>query len=91
MTETGSLISVNHPFRTGKGLSGKSCRDEMKLAPDGEILVRATAAQHYYRDREMTPLAGGEGWFHTGDLGAVDEQEISTPRSAQERDRRPGG
>lgn len=76
MTETGSLISVNHPFRTGKGSIGKVLPGrEMKLAPDGEILVRGRGvAQHYYRDRAMTPLAEGEGWFHTGDLGTVDEQ-----------------
>ena len=41
LTETTSLISVNHPFRLGKGSIGKVLAGrEMKLAPDGEILVR---------------------------------------------------
>ena len=41
LTETTSLISVNHPFRLGKGSIGKVLPGrEVKLAEDGEILVR---------------------------------------------------
>jgi len=41
LTETTSLISVNHPFKVGKGSIGKVLAGrEVKLAPDGEILVR---------------------------------------------------
>src|SRR5579863_7759457 len=41
LTETTSLISVNHPFRLGKGSIGKILPGrEVKLADDGEILVR---------------------------------------------------
>ncbi len=41
LTETTSLVSVNHPFRLGKGSIGKILPGrEVKLASDGEILVR---------------------------------------------------
>jgi long-chain acyl-CoA synthetase len=76
LTETTSLISINHPFGLGKGSVGRVLRGrEVKLAPDGEILVRgASVAKGYYKGNEVKPVAGEEGWFHTGDLGAVDEQ-----------------
>jgi long-chain acyl-CoA synthetase len=76
LTETTSLISLNHPFRIGKGSIGKVLPGrEIKLAPDGEILVRGESiAKNYYQAREVKPVAGEEGWFHTGDVGALDEQ-----------------
>ncbi|PYV48955.1 MAG: AMP-binding protein, partial [Acidobacteria bacterium] len=41
LTETTSIISVNHPFKVGRGSIGKVLEGrEVKLAPDGEILVR---------------------------------------------------
>ncbi len=76
LTETTSLISLNHPFRLGKGSIGKILPGrEVKLAQDGEILVRgAGIAKSYYQGREIKPVSGEEGWFHTGDMGALDEQ-----------------
>ncbi len=51
LTETTSLISVNHPFRLGKGSIGKVLPGrEVKLAEDGEILVRGGGvASRYWR------------------------------------------
>jgi long-chain acyl-CoA synthetase len=76
LTETTSLISVNHPFKLGKGSVGKVLAGrEMKLDENGEILVRGGGiASAYWSGREMKPVAGEEGWYHTGDIGAVDEQ-----------------
>jgi long-chain acyl-CoA synthetase len=77
LTETSSLISLNHPFKVGRRSIGKVLPGrEMKLDPKtGEILVRGdNVAQHYWQGREMKPVLGEEGWFHTGDLGAVDEE-----------------
>lgn len=76
LTETTSLISVNHPFRLSRGSIGKALPGrELKLSGDGEILVRGeSVAATYWQGREMAPVAGEEGWFRTGDVGAVDAQ-----------------
>lgn len=76
LTETTSLISVNHPFKLGKGSVGKVLAGrEMKLDENGEILVRGGGiASAYWSGREMKPVAGEEGWYHTGDIGAIDAQ-----------------
>src|SRR5712672_1382294 len=50
LTETTSLISVNHPFRLGKGSIGKVLPGrEVKLADDGEILIRGGGVAAYWR------------------------------------------
>jgi long-chain acyl-CoA synthetase len=76
LTETTSLISLNHPFRSDKGSIGKLFPGmEMKLDPSGEILVRGeNIAAGYWSGRQRQPVVGEDGWFHTGDLGQVDEQ-----------------
>jgi long-chain acyl-CoA synthetase len=76
LTETSSLISLNHPFKVGRRSIGKVLPGrEMKLDPEsGEILVRgANVARQYWQGKEMKPVTSAEGWFSTGDLGAVDE------------------
>ena len=76
LTESTSLISVNHPFKLGRKSIGKVLPGrEMKLDESGEILVRGeNIAKAYWQGRELVPVAGDEGWFRTGDLGAIDEQ-----------------
>src|ERR1019366_7187597 len=76
LTETTSLISLNHPFHTSRGSIGKVLPGrEIKLADDGEILVRGSGvASGYWNGRELQPVAREEGWYRTGDLGALDEQ-----------------
>ncbi len=74
LTETTSLISLNHPFRTGKRSIGKVLEGrEMKLDRNGEILVRgANVAAGYWQGKELKPVLNEEGWFHTGDIGELD-------------------
>src|SRR5215471_10772475 len=74
LTETTSLISVNHPFRLGKGSIGKILPGrEVKLAPDGEILVRGGGVASGYWDSAGTHNVSDEqGWYRTGDVGALD-------------------
>jgi long-chain acyl-CoA synthetase len=75
LTETTSLISVNHPFKLGTGSIGKVLPGrELKLAEDGEILVRGGAVASAYQDASgRHDLTGDQGWYHTGDVGALDE------------------
>jgi len=73
LTETTSLISVNHPFRLGKGSIGKVLDGrEVKLAPDGEILVRGGGVASGYWNGK--PISGLDGWYRTGDIGELDAQ-----------------
>ena len=74
LTETTSLISLNHPFRIGQGSIGKPVAgNEIKLSDEGEILVRGqNVASGYWQKDGIAPAVDGEGWFHTGDLGERD-------------------
>ena len=74
LTETTSLVSVNHPFRLGKGSIGKVLAGrKVKLSPENEILVRGSGvASGYWNGQQLQPVAGEEGWYHTGDLGELD-------------------
>jgi long-chain acyl-CoA synthetase len=74
LTETTSIISVNHPFRPGKGSIGKVLAGrEVKLAADGEILIRGSGvATGYWSGSDVEPIAGEQGWYGTGDMGELD-------------------
>ncbi|HEX3820947.1 MAG TPA: AMP-binding protein [Candidatus Sulfotelmatobacter sp.] len=76
LTETTSLISLNHPFRTGQGSIGKVLAGrEVKLAPDGEILVRGGGvASGYWDIRGAHAVSDAEGWYRTGDIGELDTE-----------------
>ncbi|HZQ92713.1 MAG TPA: AMP-binding protein [Terriglobales bacterium] len=77
LTETTSLISVQHPFKMGRRSIGKVLPGrELKLdEATGEILVRGeNIASGYWQGRELKPVLGEEGWFRTGDLGALDAE-----------------
>src|SRR5580658_4220142 len=79
LTETTSLISVNHPFKLGKGSIGKVLAGrEVKLAEDGEILIRGGGVAAGYWDRGLRQrvvdgVTDKDGWYRTGDVGALDE------------------
>jgi long-chain acyl-CoA synthetase len=76
LTETTSLISLNHPFRTGKRSIGKVLEGrEIKLDENGEILVRgANVAAGYWQAKQLQPVRTDEGWFRTGDVGELDAE-----------------
>ena len=74
LTETAPIVTLNHPFSTSKGSVGKAIAGvDIKIAPDGEILVRGdNVTTGYYGAPEATGAAFEEGWFHTGDIGELD-------------------
>jgi long-chain acyl-CoA synthetase len=73
LTETAPIVTLNHPFGTKKGSVGKAIAGvEMKVAEDGEILVRgANVTQGYFNAADETARAFEDGWFHTGDIGEL--------------------
>jgi len=75
MTETASIISINHPLKLSRGSIGKTLPGhEIRLDAEGEIQVRGqNIAAGYWRDG-VRPLTGEEGWLSTGDVAAIDEE-----------------
>ena len=75
LTETTSLISVNHPFHLGRGSVGKVLPGrELKLADDGEILVRGGGVAGYWKGDGTERATEEDGWYRTGDIGALDTE-----------------
>ena len=75
MTETASLASLSHPFRTKHGSIGKPVKgQELKLSDTGEILVRGENVSPGYWNHGVQPIADEQGWIHTGDIGEVGPQ-----------------
>jgi len=75
MTETTSLISLNHPFRSAQGSIGKVFPGlEVRVDENGEILVRGENVATSYRQNGQTlSVAETDGWFRTGDIAEKDE------------------
>jgi long-chain acyl-CoA synthetase len=75
MTETTSMISLNHPFRSTKGSIGQVFPGmEVRVDEHGEILVRGeNVARSFRQNHEVKPLSADDGWFHTGDLAETDQ------------------
>ncbi len=74
-TEAAPVISCNPPSRVklrtvGPPLAGV----EVKIADDGEILVRGELVMRgYWNDAESSRQTVRDGWLHTGDIGRLDE------------------
>jgi long-chain acyl-CoA synthetase len=77
MSETTGAGSMNPPGAAKIGSCGKPARGvDLKLAEDGEILVRGPVMMRGYRNLpDVTRSAyTDDGWFMTGDIGAMDEE-----------------
>ncbi len=74
-TESGPVSNVNRPSLVKMHTVGPPIRDtEVKIADDGEILLRGELVMKgYWDDPESTAAALQDGWLHTGDIGVIDE------------------
>ena len=89
LTETAPIVTVNHPFKTSRGSVGTPIEGvEVRIADDGEILVRGENVTSGYYEGSRVPAPDSEhgrsepearvldsdGWLHTGDIGERDAQ-----------------
>ncbi|WP_135077288.1 long-chain fatty acid--CoA ligase [Terasakiella sp. SH-1] len=74
-TESGPVISVNPPYKIKMQTVGPALEHtDIKIAPDGEILVRGDLVmQGYWRNPNATQETIIDGWLHTGDVGFIDD------------------
>ena len=76
-TEAAPVISCNRP-KVGVRMDsvGPALKDtEVRIAEDGEILVRGELVMHgYWRNDAETAKVLKDGWLHTGDLGEIDDR-----------------
>jgi len=74
LTETSPVIAVNTPRAHKLGTVGKPLKNvEVRIAEDGEILVRGPSVfQGYWNKPDETQKTIENGWFKTGDIGRID-------------------
>ncbi len=75
-TEAGPVVSCNRPKVgvTVDSVGPPLPHTEVRIAEDGEILVRGELVMHgYWRNPTETERVLRDGWLHTGDIGVIDE------------------
>jgi len=80
LTETSAAITVNRVDGLKVGSVGKLLGgNSMRINDDGELLVRGGVVfGGYWHNQTETDAVFSDGWFHTGDLGAIDDNGFLT-------------
>ncbi len=96
LTETSPVISVNTLRRAGMyevGCVGKPINNvEVKIAEDGEIICKGPNVMlGYYKNSEMTSEVLKNGWFHTGDIGVIENGFLKITDRKKEMFKTSGG
>ncbi|MHC9296879.1 AMP-dependent synthetase/ligase [Mycobacterium sp. LTG2003] len=80
LTETSAAITVNRVGELKVGSVGKLVPgNSMRIADDGELLVKGGVVFNgYWKNEAETNAVISDGWFHTGDLGAIDDDGFLT-------------
>jgi long-chain acyl-CoA synthetase len=75
LTETSPVVALNNPINHRLGTVGKLMSNvEVKIADDGELLVRAPSVfKGYWKMPAETAAVFEDDWFKTGDIGHLDE------------------
>ncbi len=75
LTEAGPVVACNLHGRTRMGTVGRPLKNiEVRLDPDGELLVRGAnvMAGYYNHEEDTREVIDREGWLHTGDIAEID-------------------
>lgn len=96
LTETSPVVSVNTlngPGMLRVGYVGKLIEGvEVKFMDDGEIAVKGhNVMMGYYKDPEKTAEVLKDGWFHTGDIGRIDDDFLKITDRKKEMFKTSGG